>query len=155
MSGRAARRRAVAGVVAVLLGVLVGMGGYAVRYSHATDYLGKDPRTCANCHAMDDHYRAWAAGPHARAATCADCHLPHDDVVHQYLVKAEDGLLHGAKFTLGDYPENIVIRDRSLTVANEACLFCHADLTTDTMFARGEGAEEISCVRCHAGTGHE
>lgn len=147
--------RVLAAVAAATIGVLLGVGGYAVRYSNALSYLGKEPATCANCHAMAGHYEAWAAGPHAQAATCVDCHLPHEGLVEQYLVKAEDGLVHGVRFTLDDYPENVVIRDTSLAVADRACLHCHGDLTTDMTFARDDGAEGLSCVRCHAGVGHE
>lgn len=147
--------RVLAAVAAATVGVLLGVGGYAVRYSNAVSYLGKEPATCANCHAMAGHYEAWAAGPHAQAATCVDCHLPHEGLVEQYLVKAEDGLVHGVRFTLDDYPENVVIRDKSLAVADRSCLHCHGDLTTDMMFARDDGAEGLSCVRCHSGVGHE
>ena len=147
--------RVLAAVAAATIGVLLGVGGDAVRYSNALSYLGKEPATCANCHAMAGHYEAWAAGPHAQAATCVDCHLPHEGLVEQYLVKAEDGLVHGVRFTLDDYPENVVIRDTSLAVADRACLHCHGDLTTDMTFARDDGAEGLSCVRCHAGVGHE
>lgn len=149
------RRTALSAVAAGLFGVLIGVGAYTASYAGVTDYLGKDPQTCANCHAMNDQYDAWAAGPHAHAATCGDCHLPHDNIVHQYLVKAEDGVLHAAKFTTGDYPQNIVIRDKNLEIANEACLYCHADMTAEMTITRSGEDEPISCVHCHSGIGHE
>lgn len=140
-----------AGVAAVLSGMLIGMGGFTIAYSDAVSYLGGDPVTCANCHAMNDHYKDWSKGSHARVATCNDCHLPHDDVVGKYLVKAEDGVLHSMKFTLGNYPENIVIRESSLRVANRACLACHGDITTQM---RSVAGGDVSCIRCHSGVGH-
>ena len=145
--------RPLVGVAAVLLGMLIGMGGFAVAYSDAPSYLGDDPRTCANCHVMESHYQDWSVGSHANVATCNDCHLPHTNVIDKYLVKVEDGILHGTKFTLGNYPDNLQIRDSNLQVANGACLYCHGDLTSQ-MRSVGTSGDDISCVRCHSGVGH-
>jgi cytochrome c nitrite reductase small subunit len=140
-------------VAAVLGGVLLGVGTFTVVYAEAPSYLGSEPETCINCHVMQEQYDAWVAGPHTNVATCADCHLPHDDVVAKYAVKAEDGILHAAKFTTGNYPENIRIREKNLEVANQACLYCHSDVT-EQMRAIAGPEEELSCVRCHSGVGH-
>lgn len=42
--------------LAALLGMILGVGAFTVYYSGATDYLGDDPATCANCHAMNEQY---------------------------------------------------------------------------------------------------
>ncbi|MDR1808177.1 MAG: cytochrome c nitrite reductase small subunit [Propionibacteriaceae bacterium] len=152
-------RRGVAGTVARLLaafclGTAAGVAGFTLYYADAAAYLGSDPATCTNCHVMQPVYDAWTHGPHARVATCNDCHLPHDNIVHKYYVKAEDGFLHVSKFTLGLYPENIRIRQSSLAVTNQACLSCHADLT-DSMFQAMGAGEEITCTRCHSTVGHD
>jgi cytochrome c nitrite reductase small subunit len=141
------------GAGAVVLGALIGVGFFTASYSDATGYLGSDPKTCTNCHAMGDIYDSWHAGPHAKVATCNDCHLPHGSTVEKYIVKMEDGLLHGSKFTTGDYPQNIKIREASAKVVNAQCLECHGTMTSDIRAAMPAG-EELSCIRCHAQTGH-
>ncbi len=142
-------------VAAAAFGVLLGVGVYTAAYAKVPAYLGSDPATCANCHAMQDHYDSWSKSSHAKVATCNDCHLPHDGVISKYLVKAEDGVLHAAKFTTGNYPENIVIRDKNLDIANASCLYCHDDLTDQMRATMGATDEQVSCVRCHSGVGHE
>ena len=58
------------------------------------------------------------------------------------------------RFTLDDYPEQVVIRDKSLALADQACPPCLGDLTTDPKFARADGAVGPSSVSCHSGAGH-
>ena len=148
-------RRALSIVAAALAGCVLGLVGFGLYYSDATSYLGSDPATCANCHVMKDQYASWMKGPHASVATCDDCHLPHGDVLSEYLVKIEDGALHGTKFTLGTYPQNIRIRQSSLDVTNGACLYCHGDLTNDMRNATQAAGESTTCTRCHANVGHQ
>lgn len=146
----------VAAVMAVFaVGAFIGLAFYTFVYAKGFSYLSTDPAACINCHIMDEEYDAWLAGPHANAATCSDCHLPHDNIVNKYYVKAENGFMHGLKFTTGWHPENIEIREVSLNVTNDACIYCHGDFTEDIRH-QGAGAadEELSCVRCHSGVGH-
>jgi cytochrome c nitrite reductase small subunit len=139
---------------AVLIGTAVGAGVFVINYSDMTSYLGSDPATCANCHVMQEYYDGWAAGPHSNVATCNDCHLPHDNVISKYYVKAEDGLLHTTAFTFDTYPDNIVIRDASREVTEEACVYCHTTMTDSLMYTLKEG-ETVSCTRCHSDVGHQ
>ncbi len=148
-------RRVLSVAAAALVGLVIGAGGFGVYYSNATSYLSSDPTACANCHVMQSHYDSWQKGPHAGVATCDDCHLPHDNVVSRYAVQIEDGFLHGAKFTTGDYPENIRIRDSSLAVANAACLHCHGNLTNDMRAAMGAEDDSVTCTHCHQNVGHK
>jgi cytochrome c nitrite reductase small subunit len=142
-------------VAAALFGCLLGTASFTATYAQVPSYFGEDPQTCANCHVMNDQYNSWAKGPHSSFATCNDCHLPHDDLIGKYWTKAEDGFVHGAKFTLGDYPENIVIRDKNLEITNAACIYCHKDLTDELRYTMGiDDQENVSCVRCHSGVGH-
>lgn len=136
-----------------VLGSLVGVSLFTLIYAKGYSYLGSDPRACVNCHVMEPQYAAWKAGSHAGVATCNDCHTPHDNIVHKYLVKAEHGINHGAKFTTGWYPEHIQIRESSRKVTNEACLYCHSDLTSDMHVTYG--SDQIQCTHCHSGVGHE
>ncbi|MDR0784063.1 MAG: cytochrome c nitrite reductase small subunit [Propionibacteriaceae bacterium] len=150
-------RRVLSILAAVFIGGMVGAGIYGVAYAELPSYLGSDPLTCANCHVMQDYYDAWSHGQHANVATCSDCHLPNTGFIANMAVKAEDGVLHSLAFTSGNYPTNIVIRDRSLTVVNTACLSCHDLMTSDI---RGNVVESdtsrttVTCTRCHSTTGH-
>jgi len=141
-------------VVAALIGVAAGIVIFGIKFSEMPSYFSSDPVTCTNCHVMQPQYDAWSRGPHRNVATCDDCHLPHDNIVDRYLVQAQDGILHGYKFTTNDYPVNIVIRPSSLNVANAACLACHGTMTS-TMFDSAKTGETITCTRCHAHVGHD
>lgn len=136
-----------------VVGSLVGVGAFTFIFARGYSYLTNDPAACINCHVMEDQYRGWTAGSHSNAATCNDCHAPHDNLLHKYYVKAENGFWHGLMFTTGLYPENIQIRETNARVTNDACLYCHADITADMRLA--SAGEEISCLRCHADVGHK
>jgi len=141
-------------IAAAFVGLVIGAGGFGVYYSNATSYLSSDPTACVNCHVMEDQYNGWIKGSHTNVATCDDCHLPQDSAVSRLVVQLEDGFLHGSKFTTGDFPQNIQIRDSSLAVTNAACLNCHGNLTND--MRRAMGADEtMQCTRCHATVGHK
>ncbi len=143
-------------VAVFAVGAMFGLALYTIVYAKGFSYLSSDPEACINCHIMEEQYNGWLAGAHADVATCADCHLPHDNIVHKLFVKAEDGVLHGLKFTTGWHPENIEARDVSLAVTNEECLYCHADVTEDIRhLGSTPDGEVFDCVRCHAGIGHE
>ncbi|SDZ91795.1 cytochrome c nitrite reductase small subunit [Bowdeniella nasicola] len=137
-----------------VIGSLFGVGLFTFVYARGYSYLGNDPTTCINCHVMQDQYDGWKAGPHANVATCNDCHAPHDNIVHKYIVKGENGFWHGLKFTTGWYPENIRIRETNRQVTNDACLYCHAEVTSDMHLTIDDGAT-LSCVRCHDDVGHQ
>ncbi|MFT3944982.1 MAG: cytochrome c nitrite reductase small subunit [Ancrocorticia sp.] len=147
----------VAALVAMFaVGTMVGLVLYTFVYAKGFSYLSTDPTACINCHIMEEQYHGWTAGAHSNVATCSDCHLPHDNIVHKYFVKAENGFMHGLKFTTGWHPENIEAREVSLAVTNEACLYCHADITSDIRhLGSAPDGEVFDCVRCHAGIGHE
>ncbi|MFT0846571.1 cytochrome c nitrite reductase small subunit [Actinomycetaceae bacterium L2_0104] len=161
MSGQKERRswspRFILALVAVFaLGAMLGLALYTFVYAKGFSYLSSDPEACINCHIMEEQYDGWLAGAHSDVATCADCHLPHDNIFHKYFVKAENGFMHGLKFTTGWHPENIEAREVSLAVTNEACLYCHADVTEDIRhLGSAQDGEVFDCVRCHAGIGHE
>ncbi|MFT0762953.1 cytochrome c nitrite reductase small subunit [Scrofimicrobium sp. R131] len=139
-----------------IVGIMGGLAVYTFIYAKGASYLSSDPQACINCHIMNDQYDGWIAGPHANVATCADCHLPHDNVVHKYAVKAENGFMHALKFTTGWHPENIEARPVSLRVTNNACLTCHDDFTYSARHPGVTGDDEVfDCIRCHSGVGHE
>lgn len=141
------------GLAVFVVGSLIGVGSFTFIFARGYSYLVDDPAACINCHAMEDQYRGWVAGSHSHAATCNDCHTPHDNLIHKYWTKAENGFWHGLMFTTDLYPENIQIRETNERVTNDACLYCHADVTADMRAVAG--SEQVSCIACHADVGHK
>lgn len=140
-------------VLAVALGGVIGLGVYTFVFAKGYSYFGRDPQNCVNCHVMNKEYNAWKAGSHHDVATCDDCHLPDDNIVHKYWGQAEDGFLHGLKFSTGWYPENIKIRDVNMRVTEAACLRCHQQMVWPINSTRTHDTQ-VSCVHCHSEVGH-
>jgi len=143
----------------LLAGALFGVGSYAFIYAKGYSYLLNNPAACANCHAMRTQYDAWIKSTHHSAATCNDCHTPHN-LVGKYAVKASNGFFHSFYFTSGRYPDNIRITAFDLKVTEAACRRCHQAITEaiDSNGARGASvhrdAQGILCTRCHYSVGH-
>lgn len=74
-------------VLAILLGVVIGLGAYTFIYAKGYSYLTNNPAACANCHVMQAEYVAWQKSSHHSVATCNDCHTPHN-LIGKYAVKA-------------------------------------------------------------------
>jgi len=147
-------RRVLSIVAAVFIGSVVGSGVFSVGYSELPSYLSSDPKTCTNCHVMQEYYNAWDKGPHHAVATCDDCHLPHDNIIDRYKVQLEDGILHTYRFTTQTYPTTIVIRPSSLEVVNGACLSCHGDMTEMIRYTVSVTGDPVTCTHCHSDIGH-
>jgi len=141
-------------ILGVLFGALIGVGSFAFVYAKGYSYLLNDPAACANCHSMRTQYDAWIKSSHHSAATCNDCHTPHN-LIGKYAVKANNGFFHSFYFTTGAYPDNIRITPFDLSVAEAACRRCHEAITqaidADTVHGHARG---ISCTRCHFSVGH-
>lgn len=136
-------------VAGVLIGVVLGIGGYTFIYAKGYSYLTNNPAACANCHVMDGYYASWQKGPHHIVAVCNDCHTPHN-VFGKYAVKASNGFRHSFYFTSGRYPDTILITPGSARVTENACRSCHGEITS----AIEPHGGRISCIRCHAEVGH-
>jgi cytochrome c nitrite reductase small subunit len=137
---------------AVVLGILGGVGAFTFGYGKGFSYLLDDPKACANCHVMQDHYDSWQKSSHHHVATCNDCHLPHD-FVGKWVVKGDNGFFHSLAFTLENYHEPIQIKPRNRRVTQNACMSCHEDIVHQMMPAQ-PGGEMLQCVQCHADVGH-
>ena len=151
------RRRARLGILtvalAVILGMLFGIGAFTFGYGEGWSYLVNDPQACANCHVMQGHYDAWRQSSHRHVATCNDCHLPHHPV-RKWVTKADNGFFHSLAFTLENFHEPIQIKPRNRRVTQGACLDCHADLVHQ-MLPEDPGGEILWCGHCHIEVGHD
>ena len=143
-------------VLAVLLmGGVLGSGFMTFYYAEGASYFSTDPAACVNCHIMRPQYESWLKSSHKNVATCADCHLPHD-VVGKYLAKAENGYHHSKAFTLQNFHEPIMIKEKNSRILQESCLHCHKALVHDMAAgpSAGRAPGAFSCVHCHADVGH-
>jgi cytochrome c nitrite reductase small subunit len=144
-------------LLCVLLGIGLGLGGTTFFYAKGLSYLTTDPRSCANCHIMQEQYDGWQKSSHHAVAVCADCHMPHTFFA-KYFTKAESGYLHSKAFTLQNFHEPIFLREKSSRILNQACLHCHADLVSDLAENRAGQADFHSkperCTHCHNQVGH-
>ena len=139
-------------VLGVVFGLALGVGGYTFLYARGWSYLMNDPVACANCHVMTEHYDAWLKSSHRVAATCNDCHTPHNFLA-KYYVKAENGFWHSFAFTMGGFHEPIQITKRDRAVTERACRNCHQEIVHAIEALDAEGGR-LSCIRCHGSVGH-
>jgi cytochrome c nitrite reductase small subunit len=148
-----AKRIGLGGVLlGVFAGTFVGAGAYTFRYAEGTSYLSNDPRACVNCHIMRDQFDGWQKASHHAAATCNDCHVPHD-FVGKYLAKMDHGYRHSKAFTFQDFHEPIRITPGDLEIVQANCRRCHEQLVEE-IDRVGHAAGTTNCVQCHNGVGH-
>jgi cytochrome c nitrite reductase small subunit len=140
-------------LLAVLGGAALGIGLFTFTYAKGGSYLTNDPAACANCHVMNEQYAGWMKGSHRAAATCNDCHAPHD-TLNKYYTKALNGFFHSWAFTTGRYQDHMRITSRNRRVTEQTCLGCHGELTSSIQHARGADAG-ASCLACHHEVGHK
>jgi cytochrome c nitrite reductase small subunit len=140
-------------LLSILIGLLVGAGGYTLYYAQGASYLSNDPRTCVNCHVMRDQFDGWQKASHHAFAACNDCHLPHD-FFGKWLTKISNGYGHSEAFTLQKFHEPIRIRPGSAGVLNANCMYCHRDFVREIAAHRVIKDEELYCVRCDDSVGH-
>jgi len=141
-------------LLGVFVGAMIGLGGYTFIYAKGYSYLSNNPQACTNCHVMNAQYDGWIKGSHKHAATCNDCHTPHN-FAGKYAIKARNGFFHSLYFTTGYFPDNIEISNTSRNVTENACRRCHGDIVQaiDTG-QHAAGGREVSCLRCHNSVGH-
>lgn len=139
--------------LAILLGCVLGLGGFTFHYAAGLSYFSTDPSACKNCHIMNDEYASWTKGPHDGAAKCIDCHLPHS-LLPKYLAKAQNGYHHSKGFTLQDFHEPIQIKPVNAGILQHSCLRCHGDFVHDIVRGSTTAEDAVQCVHCHRGVGH-
>ena len=138
---------------AICAGIIIGVGGFTFVYAKGYSYISNDPRACANCHIMQEHFDSWVKSSHHHAATCNDCHVPHH-VLGKYYVKARNGFNHSKAFTLQNFPEPIRITQPNLRALQHNCIECHSTIVSDIAAHRDVGQGEARCTQCHRSTGH-
>lgn len=139
-------------LVAILSGVVLGVGIFTFGYARGASYMTDRPQACANCHVMRDQYESWMKSSHGRVAVCNDCHTP-PGFIPKYATKAINGFFHSLAFTTQRFPDDIVITDRNHGVAEQSCMKCHEDIVTAIRASRGP-REDVSCISCHRAVGH-
>lgn len=149
-------------IASLLVGLFVGSGLFTFVSANGTSYLSNDPSVCVNCHIMQEQYDGWRHGSHHAVATCNDCHLPHENVLMKFYVKASNGYHHSKAFTFQDFPEPIRIKPGNAEVLENNCIRCHGE-STNEITAHGtlgvptdptQKADLFGCVRCHGDVGH-
>jgi cytochrome c nitrite reductase small subunit len=140
-------------LLAVVLGLGLGVGGFTFRYAEGLSYMSNDPRACKNCHIMNEQFDDWRKSSHHAAATCNDCHVPID-FFGKYMAKASNGYHHSRGFTLQDFHEPIMIKAKNSQILQDNCLRCHGDLVHEIVRGSTYDSGAIRCVHCHRGVGH-
>jgi len=140
-------------VLAVMLGLLAGIGGYTFLYAEGLSYMSNDPKVCVNCHIMQPQFDSWQKASHHTVATCVACHLPHG-FFGKYFSKAENGYHHSKAFTLQNFHEPITIGAKASRILQENCLNCHGDLVHQQVSLDKDPSAELRCVHCHRSVGH-
>lgn len=140
-------------LLAVSLGVLVGVGLFTFGYARGASYMTDDPEACANCHVMREQLDGWRRASHRKAAVCNDCHTP-PGFLPKYGTKALNGFFHSLAFTSGRFPDEIAITHRNFQVTNKSCLKCHGDIVDGIRSVRAH-RDAVSCVACHRHVGHD
>ena len=136
-------------------------------------HLTSDDEFCSGCHShapIGSSYREDIHGGNNSSgwrASCADCHIPHDNSVHYMFVKS----IHGVRDPLMELikdPRDIAWHGhrelRENYTYDSGCLACHRKLEDRTQanpkaflphrdyFA---APDELSCVTCHKHVGHK
>lgn len=154
---------------------LAALGGIAVLSWAAMDtafHATSDYEFCTSCHAYAPIAAAYRESPHGGnnevgfRAACNDCHLPHDNALHYFLIKAKHGVVDPTMELLKE-PHEIdwhAIRERRTEfVYDSGCLECHKYLREATEGNRRafrshkryfNDPDDYSCVECHEDAGH-
>ncbi|MGE4296138.1 MAG: cytochrome c nitrite reductase small subunit [Campylobacterales bacterium] len=147
-------KTAVAALLIVAAGWLLGSGVYTFWYAKGFSYLSDKPEACANCHVMNNVYEGWSKGGHQHVATCNDCHVPHN-FAGKWWTKAQNGYHHAYAFTLKELPSVLEATAGSKAIAQNNCIRCHGELAGHAISATlNPQADALSCIHCHRSVGH-
>ncbi|MGE5073746.1 MAG: cytochrome c nitrite reductase small subunit [Anaerolineae bacterium] len=138
-------------LIAAIAAAVMALGIF-VYVTDAPAYAGTNPSTCANCHVMDSQYENWAHAGHAQAATCAECHLPHQNIFVYYIAKARTGMHDVYVFSTGQTPVAIRAKPETQHIIQDNCIRCHQAAVENIML--GPQAFERNCWDCHRSVAH-
>src|SRR5690606_39340961 len=130
----------------VLFGICVGVSTYTFNYAEGLSSLSDDPKACVNCHVMREHFDGWQKASHHAAATCNDCHVPHD-LVGKYVAKVDHGYRHSKAFTFQDFHEPIRITPRDLQIVEQNCLRCQDRKSTRLNSSHVKISYAVFCLK--------
>lgn len=139
--------------IVALFGVVAGLCTYTFTYAQGFSYFSNDPQACMNCHIMREQFDGWQKSPHHAVASCNDCHTPHS-FIPKYLSKAENGFWHSKGFTLQDFHEPIMIRQKNVAVLQQNCVACHEQIVDGINTHPGDPQKMLDCLHCHREVGH-
>ena len=88
--------------IGVVLGLLLGLGGYTFIYARGGSYLTNDPKACANCHVMREQFEGWQRSSH-RASPSATTATRRTTSIGKYVTKGINGFWHSFYFTTGTF----------------------------------------------------
>ena len=140
-------------LLAILVGLLLGLGSFTFIYAEGTSYFSSNPDACVNCHIMRSEYDSWQRSGHRAKATCVECHLPHA-FVPKWIAKATNGFRHSLAFTLQNFPEPIQITRHNAAILQDNCLNCHGAMVHELVSGGPAELGPPSCVHCHRSVGH-
>ncbi len=132
-----------------------------------------DAEFCIKCHVMEPMVESYENDVHGGKnkngvqASCVDCHLPHDTVVHYIAMKT--------KTSMNDIWVNVMTdtdkidweerrSHREHFTYESGCLDCHKNLEEATMSNMKaflphrdyfRGATNATCIFCHENVGHK
>ncbi len=130
---------------------VVAMGVFMLT-TDAAAYAGTQAETCNNCHVMNPMYENYYHAAHQRAAECADCHLPHENVIAYYLEKGRQGAHDVYVFSTGTTPELIRANEHSRVIIQSNCIRCHEETVESILM--GPQVFDRNCWDCHRDVAH-
>lgn len=126
--------------------------GIFVFVTDAPSYAGTDSETCNNCHVMEPMYENYYHAAHQRVAECADCHLPHENLIAYYFEKGRQGAHDVYVFSTGTTPEMIRANEHSREIIQSNCVRCHQE-TVETVMMGAQPFDRM-CWECHRDVAH-
>ncbi len=152
----------------VLVGIVVGLGIALGSAEMIEKTSGVE--FCSSCHSMKAMVAAYENSSHGGnnkngfKAKCTACHLPHDNVLHYVLIKAESGTkdVLGEIFWVDNFDFLGNLQHRQEFVYSSGCMECH-DLDAmkyeipKAYLAHRDFRNGVvkSCVKCHEHVGHK
>jgi cytochrome c nitrite reductase small subunit len=105
---------------------------------------------------MNSYYAGWAYSSHRGAASCNDCHVPHENVARKIAFKMSDGARHSFVFTFHLEPQTIRLTEAATSVVQTNCFRCHEHqiMATSMSTALTSPDSETTCFSCHRETPH-